>query len=461
MAPNVGLLATYFSGNVVSEGPALAQRKEPFINPVMDLASPYSVRWTGQMAAVRAGEYLLATLANGANQVFINGRLILDGQPAEDTATVYSEGVIYLIQGWHTVEMFFAPTHETPEFQLLWQPPGSGPERLSSAYLSPLAGTTNAGDLPAPPPLVDPRLGDERFALSQALDGWQPQQRIPPEDLPGLPFEPQWQVGTGCGAGDDQLDQPHGVVVDAERDRVFVADTANRRIAIYRLDGIRVSVIQSNLFQEPFDVEPAPDGALLILDALAQQIFRVAMESEVVAPLSLDTSFYRPRGLAVDPAGNLIVADTGGGRAAILQREGQEAGQYGGRETLLGRGQPVDVLWVDGALWAVSAEDGRLWRLDTGGSMTAVQPTNTLNGPHLAALADGRFFVSDPGRGLVILHGKNGEPLGQFAAPEAIVTPTGIDVATTHDSVSLVVVDSSACTVSLWETLLAELPHSG
>jgi sugar lactone lactonase YvrE len=240
---------------------------------------------------------------------------------------------------------------------------------------------------------------------------------------------------------------------------VFVEDTANRRIAIFRLDGVQDSLIQSDLFQEPFDVELAPDGALHILDALAQQVFRVEMESGAVELLPLATSFYRPRGLAFDTAGNLIIADTGGGRAAILQRDGQDAGQYGGRDTLLGRGQPVDALWVDGALWAVSAEDGRLWRLDTDGSMTAVQPTNTLHGPQLAGLPDGRFFMSDPGRGLVLLHAKNGQPAGQFTAPGVIVTPTGIDVASGDDRISLVVVDSTACTVSLWQMLLAALPH--
>jgi sugar lactone lactonase YvrE len=457
-APNVGLLATYFPGSV-SEGRSLDQRKELFIGPAVDLALPYNVRWTGQVAAARAGEYLLATLADGSNQLFIDGRLLLDGRPAEGAATVYSEGVIYLAQGWHMVEIYYAPGSEEPEFQLLWQPPGSGPASLSSTYLSPLPGATNPGALPPLPPLVDPRLGDERFALSQALDAWQPQLRVPPTNLPGLAFEPRWRVGAGCGAADDQVNQPHGVALDAERGRLFVADTMNRRIAVYGLDGASDNPIDSELFQEPFDVELTPDGALLILDALVQQVFRVDRASEHVEPISLATSFYRPRGLAVDTAGNLIVADTGGGRAAILQSNGQAAGQYGGRETLLGRGQPVDALWADGALWAVSAEDGRLWRLDTGGSMTVVQPTNTLTGPHLAGLPDGRFFVSDPGRGLVLFHAKNGQPLGQFAAHGVIVTPTGIDVALNNDQVYLAVVDSMACTISLWELMFAALPH--
>jgi hypothetical protein len=160
-------------------------------------------------------------------------------------------------------------------------------------------------------------------------------------------------------------------------------------------------------------------------------------------------------------AGNLLVADTGGGRVPILQPNGEAAEQYGGPETLLARGQPVDVLRVDGALWTVSAEDGRLWRLDTGGSMTAIQPTNTLNGPHLAGLPDGRFFVSDPGRGLVLLHAATGQPAGQFAAPEVFGAPTGIDVAIRGDRVYLAVVDGATCTISLWQTLLATLPHGG
>src|SRR5690606_31106431 len=112
-----------------------------------------------------------------------------------------------------------------------------------------------------------------------------------------------------------------------------------------------------------------------VLDAIAQQIFRLVpegiagAEAGITSVLNLDTSFYRPRGFAVDPAGNLLVADTGGARVVMLGAlQGGESepnhyqvlAQYGGLETALGKGQPVDTLAPDNALWAITAEDGRL-----------------------------------------------------------------------------------------------------
>jgi hypothetical protein len=141
-----------------------------------------------------------------------------------------------------------------------------------------------------------------------------------------------------------------------------------------------------------------------------------------------------------------------------LQANGEPAGQFGGPETPIGKGQPGDTLWVNGRLWSITAEDGRLWRLDNGGSLTAIQPTNTLNGPHLAGLPDGSFFVSDPGRGLVFSYAVTGEPRGQLAQPGVWITPTGVDAVLVGDQVYLAVVDSAACIVSFWQAERVALP---
>ncbi len=116
----------------------------------------------------------------------------------------------------------------------------------------------------------------------------------------------------------------------------------------------------------------------------------------------------------------------------------------------MGRGQPVDALAAEGALWAVSAEDGRLWNLNNGGSMTAVQPTGTVDGPQLAQLSDGRLLVSDPARSTFLLLAATGEPLGQFAYTGELVTPTGIAATRIGEGDVIAVVDTRACSLSVW-----------
>jgi outer membrane protein assembly factor BamB len=148
--------------------------------------------------------------------------------------------------------------------------------------------------------------------------------------------------------------------------------------------------------------------------------------------------------------GNMAIADTGGARVAIVEPDGTVAGQFGGQGSLLGRGQPVDALAAEGTLWAVSAEDGRLWNLNTDGSMTAVRPTGTVDGPQLAHLADGRLLVSDPARGTFLLLAPSGQPLGQFGYPGELVTPTGIAATRIGDGDIIAVADTHTCALSVW-----------
>ena len=464
--PNVGLLGTYYAGNQW-QGPTLDVRKDLLVGLPTLLPQPYSVRWQGKLAAPRAGEYMLATLGEGVNQVTVDDQLIIDNQrpPAETTGEKidmnYTEGILYLTQGWHKLEVRHAPTENATGLKLLWQPPGSNAAPLTSDYLAPIVNDVAPGDLmlPAAPPLVDARFGDDRFALAQSIDLWKPQVRLPPAQLPPLRFEKIWQAGNVCGNGNEQLNQPHGVAIDPTRRLLYVADTGNRRVRQFTWDGSAGALIQSELFQEPFDVELTPDGSPLVLDSTAQQILHVDPATGNVQALPMETSFYHPRGFTVDSAGNLAVADTGGGRVVILSTTGQVLAEFGKQGSLLAQGQPIDVLAVNGALWAVTAEDGRLWQLDTLGSMTALPHVDTLNGPHLAGLPNGAFFLSDPARNTILYHAATGQPLGQFAYQNTFTTPTGVAVAQIENEVYLAVSDSRACTLSFWRIQSTVLPQ--
>jgi hypothetical protein len=456
---NRGMVGAYFAGSQWS-GEWLDYRKELTIAPPPELTTPYSAQWLGRFAAVRAGEYGFSTLANGVNQVLVNGQMVVDSRPVEGEESSRAAGLLYLTQGWHNLEVRFAATQSLPIFHLLWQPPGGEASVLDTTYLAPfLPGQTVAQPpLPPPPPLFDPRLGDERFALTLA-GGEEAQMRgSPPSNLPLLPFTPLWQVDRGCGADPSQFSQPQGVALGLGRGSLFVADTGNRRVLEYTLDGRSLGAVQSEQFQELYDIGVGIDGLPLVLDAVAQQAFAVDLDLGQVRSLPLASSFYRPRGFQVDAEGNLMVADTGGARVAVFRGDGQAAGQFGGPETPLGHGQPVDALFVNGVLWALTAEDGRLWRLDVNGSLTAIQPGNTLAGAKLASLPSGALWASDPARGLILYFAASGQPLAQFAAPEFLATPTGIDAALLDNDVYLTVVDSALCTLSLWRMPAAWLP---
>jgi len=480
--PASGLLGTYFAGERLG-GPPLLHQKDLLIGLPVDLPRPYSVRWRGKLAASRAGEYLLGATTTGRLALRVKGQLLLDLPDAslrEDNIG-YREGLLYLARGWHDIEIEYVPGADSSDehdagVQLFWQPPGGAPDRLPARYLAPVTEQTAHAirPLPTAPELTDAHLGDANFALTQAPAFRDPQVIVPPDALPLLSARSLWQRGNGCGAADGQFNAPRGVAIDAPAGLIYIADTGNRRVVAYDRAGDFVRSVVSEQFQEPFDVavQPASSSAPsserrtpLVLDAVAQQIWRIPAATDASAPpitaLPLETSFYRPRGFDVDVLGNLFVADTGGGRVVVLSAEGEVIATSGGPDTLLGRGQPVDAALINGQLWAVTAEDGRLWRLQESeisrnGGITAVQPTNTFDAPHFAALPDRRFFLTDPMRSRVLLYAQNGQPLRQLALPERLQTPVGVAAAVIEGRTLLAVTDSAACRVSLWEIVTSE-----
>ena len=295
--PDVGLIGSYYAGEGF-QGPTLAVRKDFILGAEADLPRPYSVRWQGKLAVPRAGEHLFAVTSNGAVHFAVDGRELLVYAPEalDPGAPAYTQAGVYLSQGWRDLEIRYTPADDRPNLRILWQPPGSSPALLFSRYLRPALGELYPGDAPLPsaPDLIDPRLGDDAFALSYVSELAQPQTVLPPADLPPLLLEEVWRVDGGCGAGAGQLNAPHGVALDASAGRVYVADTGNRRIS------------PMIWFQAPAGVYGEglrggggpgcrPAGELIALDAVAQQLVRIDTATGELAPLTLDTSFYRPR----------------------------------------------------------------------------------------------------------------------------------------------------------------------
>ena len=455
--PEMGLLGMYFADPDFA-GPALTMRKELIVGmPDSNQLQAEAVRWQGNLAAPRSGEYLLAVVADGAYELTIDGLSLIDSRLValgEDPAATrgYSESLIYLEQGWHELVLRFVPAEPGAELRLLWQPPGGAPDVIPPIYLSPHSGALETTDLPLPPPppLTDPGLGNDRFALSQSTAQRAPQQVILPQNLPTLPLTPAWQTSAGCGSDPAQLAAPHGVAIDTAAGRIYVADTGNQRIVAYTFDGEPVAFLADERLTELSDVALDPTGAPLALDAGSQLVYRVDLADGTAEALTVRTGFYRPRGLDADWAGALYVADTGGGRVVIVDSDGGVAGEFGGPESALGAGQPVDVLATQQALWAITSEDGRLTNLFTGGSLSAVARAVSIDGPHLAGLEDGSFFVSDPVRRIIVRFSAQGQPLQQLAYPDRFALPTGIDAALIDDQLYVAIVDTQQCSLSLW-----------
>ncbi|MFZ2362316.1 MAG: NHL repeat-containing protein, partial [Anaerolineae bacterium] len=270
-----------------------------------------------------------------------------------------------------------------------------------------------------------------------------------------------WSYGAACGPGLDQLNTPRGVAIDPASGQVFVADTGNSRIVRLDADGQFVAAWGAagegtDQFQEVVDLAVEPDGRVLALDAVNQRLLRFTPDGQFVATFGAEWTFYRPRGMGLDPAGQIVVADTGGVRIVLLDPAGGLQGQIGGPESDVARQQPTDAaLAATGELYFVEAENGAVTRRAVDGGLSrwsGPASASTIEGPHLALLPAGGLVVSDPEGRRVLLFDAVGRPLGQFGVDAGLVKPVGIAAAPGPDGVTRVaVVDSQTCRVLVFE----------
>lgn len=191
------------------------------------------------------------------------------------------------------------------------------------------------------------------------------------------------------GGGDGQLQAPEDVAVDVDRDRIYVADTGNRRVQVFTRAGVTVGTwtdvgtprgIASDLTSGRVYVADVAGHRILVLDESGVQV--ASWGGLGGGPGQFDT----PLGLTVGVDGLVYVADSGNQRVQWLDSRGQPAG----RLDLDGRadagGTPLDVGLDDNGDLYVAVE-------------RAVLRFRGRTGPARAQPAYEQVKVVDPARG--------------------------------------------------------------
>ena len=127
-----------------------------------------------------------------------------------------------------------------------------------------------------------------------------------------------------CGAGPGEFQRPSGVVW---RDGLlYIADAFNNRIHVFHEDG-RPADLPDGAFSAdlhyPYDIAAAPQGEFYVVEYGAGRVTKFSSTGRLLGRYGTTGAdagqFETPWGLSVDPAGRVLVADTGNRRLVRLQ----------------------------------------------------------------------------------------------------------------------------------------------
>jgi len=187
------------------------------------------------------------------------------------------------------------------------------------------------------------------------------------------PFDEKYQTlqAVQIVGGPDQLNQPRNMAVAADG-RIYVADTANHRIAVFSAAGEMLTTwgdfgANAGQFNEPWDVAIGPDGSVYVADTWNHRIQKFTPDGKFItawgAFVSTDGQlgqmgvFWGPRAIAFTHDGNLLVTDTGNKRVQVFTLDGEAITQFGG--------EGVDNGYFDEPVGIAVDADGNIYVADT------------------------------------------------------------------------------------------------
>lgn len=162
---------------------------------------------------------------------------------------------------------------------------------------------------------------------------------------------------------------PREVVVHG--DRVYVADTGNKRIQVFDREGRFVTAwggagIAPGQFDEPVGLAVLPSGDLVVADTWNRRIQIVSRDGVPIRSWAiagwLDQSPTTKPYVAVDLLGRILVTDPTGFRVLVFNQEGVPLlsfGQYGEDAESFGLPQGIAV-GPEGSVWVVDAGGNRV-----------------------------------------------------------------------------------------------------
>jgi len=233
------------------------------------------------------------------------------------------------------------------------------------------------------------------------------------------------------GSEEGEFVSPQGLALDAQGN-LYVADTGNRRIQVFDPQGGLLTAIADTRFAGPRYVALDEEGRIYVSDSSEKvHVFNGRgdpLQSFGLAG-SLPSQFSEIAGLAVDAAGDLLVADSGNGRVqtfSLLSGLLYTFGDQGDPTELLERPEGI-ALDAEGNVYVTDAENGRIQKYAAGGTYLRSFSTEVGALRDIALDGQGYMYVSDGDAALIHILDAQGQPLMQVGQGQ-LRDPWGIAV---------------------------------
>jgi len=249
--------------------------------------------------------------------------------------------------------------------------------------------------------------------------------------------------------GDDDTDRPsdtmvkpYGIAVSATG-RVYVTDTAARRVFVFDPDAKTVTFIGENgagKLTKPTGIAIDDEGKVFIADATLNRVFGYAPDGSLLVAIGHDGELQSPSGLATDPRQKLLyVADSShhqifcystvdGSSVRTMGKRGSEPGEFNFPTNLFVDGQGQ--LYVADTLnfrIQVFAPDGQVLRTfgvqgDGPGAFNRPKGVAVDSEGHIYVVdtSFNNFQIFDPDGTLLLFVGRGGREPGEFLLPAGL-----------------------------------------
>ncbi|MFN8443185.1 MAG: PA14 domain-containing protein [Caldilineaceae bacterium] len=404
--PPIGLIGSYYDNSNWDGAPFMVRRDLAIIADEA-INRDYSVIWTGQLNAPKAGHYQFGTTSDDGSLVYLDGKLLLDNGTAGGSHRL--EVATELSAGLHDLEIRYFQSGGSRLLRFDWQPPDMPWQTVTGEALLSSAVDQSALVNAAQPAQLIVEQSTQPVAVSTS-------------DTSSL------EVHEIYGG----LEAPAGIAIGHDQ-QIYVVESGRRRLLVISEGGELLSEVTMGdvPFSEPFDVAVGLSGNLYVQDGGLGKVIQFDSNGQYLQSLPANPQFERTRGIYVDDEEQFWVAHTSAGQI-MSGKQGSEDIVTLPRPSF-SNFQPVDVLvHQNGNVWITDDGQHQLYILSKQGELLfadAIPATATLSGSHLAASEDGFVYMTQPEAGKVVKYDATGTAVEAFDLRNTtVIRPVGIAI---------------------------------